>query len=546
MQLLLSQNKGNILARLFWYVRRLLNIKEQFLDTDEDNTNYMYMMCQIDVATFIKIANGYYVMVDENDVNRTIFILKGVVFINFIDKSTTKNLERLIHQRVIGQRIAVDSVTRALKRANFGLRDLNRPIASFIFAGTSGTGKTELSKAIAEAYFGSEQEFCRLDMSEYQTHESITSLIGPPPGYIGYEEGGILTSWVRKKPCSIVLFDEIEKAHKDLFNILLQLLDDGQITDSKGDIVSFSDTFIILTTNAGTKFFIKTKETILSKINPNVKTKRLKKSRVFNKNFYKKTSNQIDLQLGLFYSRKKPEKLLTPQIKLDSSLKQNFTVNEKDYLMLLLCSKFTNEIKLGKSTFFFGMNYFYANDFWEDFITPSLKCWTPKEKTSFVHPRVTVYDALKKDVLIELEKLFRPEIVNRFDDIIIFKQLSKKETKKISSILLSNLSKQLKEQNVTIYITRRLKNLVIELSYDSEYGARPLRRALSEYIENPLSESLLRGNFSKEQKVIVDLVLEKQTFGEKSKTKSLIKLLNFKLNKGMEVMHEKNAHNFSS
>lgn len=374
---------------------------------------------QIDLSTYLKITgNSYYFgnsIVTKEDIRSSVAILKGASVINTIHASNKDvNLESLIHRRVIGQGMAIESVVRALRRADFGLRDPNRPIASFIFAGTSGTGKTELAKAIAEAYFGSEQALFRLDMSEYQSSESITRLIGAAPGYIGYEEGGTLTNWVKKKPCSIILFDEIEKADKKLFNILLQLLDDGHITDSKGSVVFFSDTLIILTTNAGTKVFAKTRESLI-----------------------KKTENK-----------------------------------------------------------------------------------------GFIISGSSVYDALKKKVLETLkEKVFRPEIINRFDDVIIFKQLSKRDTCKIVSILLINLSEQMEESGVIIYPTRRLKNLIIELSYDPEYGTRPIRRALAQYIESPLSESLLRNNFNKDQKVVVDLVVEKQDFTKNpAEIKSIIKL----------------------
>ena len=296
-----------------------------------------------------------------------------------------RKLEDLLHTRVIGQNEAVHAVSQAIKRGRVGLKDPKRPIGSFMFLGPTGVGKTELSKALAEVVFGSEQNLIRVDMSEYMEKYSVSKMIGSPPGYVGYDEGGQLSEKVRRNPYSVILFDEIEKAHPDVLNILLQVLDDGHITDSQGRKVSFKNTIIIMTSNVGA-------EQIMS-----------------------------------------PKKL-----GFDSPADQG----DGDY------------------------NY------------------------------------MKNKVLEELKRLFKPEFLNRIDEIIVFRPISKEDMSKILDILLKNLYKRAKgEMNLGINLDKKAKNFLIEKGYDPKFGARPLKRTIQTEVENLLSEAILDGDVQAGERV---------------------------------------------
>ena len=285
-------------------------------------------------------------------------------------------LEKELHKRVIGQEEAVAAVSQAVKRGRVGLKDPNRPIGSFLFLGPTGVGKTELSKALAEAVFGSEQAMIRVDMSEYMEKHSVSKLIGSPPGYVGYEEGGQLSEKVRRNPYSVLLFDEIEKAHPDVFNILLQVLDDGHITDAHGRRVDFKQTIIIMTSNAGAQAIVEPK------------------------------------RLGF--------------------------ISEED----------------GKKD----------------------------------------YERMKAGVMEEVRKIFKPEFLNRIDEIMVFHTLKKEDIQKIVSILLKKLEKRCQEQmNITLRVAASVKDYLAESGFDSKYGARPLRRAIQTKIEDPLANEVLEG-----------------------------------------------------
>ena len=285
-------------------------------------------------------------------------------------------LEKELHKRVIGQEEAVAAVSQAVKRGRVGLKDPNRPIGSFLFLGPTGVGKTELSKALAEAVFGSEQAMIRVDMSEYMEKHSVSKLIGSPPGYVGYEEGGQLSEKVRRNPYSVLLFDEIEKAHPDVFNILLQVLDDGHITDAHGRRVDFKQTIIIMTSNAGAQAIVEPK------------------------------------RLGF--------------------------ISDED----------------GKKD----------------------------------------YERMKAGVMEEVRKIFKPEFLNRIDEIMVFHTLKKEDIQKIVSILLKKLEKRCQEQmNITIRVAASVKDYLAESGFDSKYGARPLRRAIQTKIEDPLANEVLEG-----------------------------------------------------
>ena len=308
-----------------------------------------------------------------------------------LTEGETKRLARLekeLHKRVIGQEEAVKAVAQAVKRGRVGLKDPNRPIGSFLFLGPSGVGKTELSKALAEAVFGSEQAMIRVDMSEYMEKHSVSKLIGSPPGYVGYDEGGQLSEKVRRNPYSVLLFDEIEKAHPDVFNILLQVLDDGHITDAHGRKVDFKQTIIIMTSNAGAQAIIEPK-------------------------------------------------------------------------------------KLG---------FLSNNDEKQD------------------------YERMKSGVMEEVRRLFKPEFLNRIDEIMVFHPLNKTHIKKIVNIMLKTLEKRCKEQlDIQLKITESVRDFLAEAGFDSKYGARPLRRAIQTKLEDPMANVLLEGTIKRGDTVRIQL-----------------------------------------
>lgn len=305
------------------------------------------------------------------------------------------HLEKELHKRVIGQEEAVKSVAQAVKRGRVGLKDPNRPIGSFLFLGPTGVGKTELSKALAEAVFGTEHAMIRVDMSEYMEKHSVSKLIGSPPGYVGYEEGGQLSEKVRRNPYSVLLFDEIEKAHPDVFNILLQVLDDGHITDAHGRKVDFKQTIIIMTSNAGAQAIIEPK------------------------------------RLG-------------------------FISNED-------------------------------------------------EKQD--------YERMKAGVMEEVRRMFKPEFLNRIDEIMVFHALNKQHIKKIVNILLKNLEKRCAEQmNIQLKVTNSAKDFLSEAGFDSKYGARPLRRAIQTQIEDQMANEILEGKIRQGDTVTVQMAKKQIRF----------------------------------
>ncbi|MGN0359657.1 MAG: ATP-dependent Clp protease ATP-binding subunit [Hominisplanchenecus sp.] len=295
-------------------------------------------------------------------------------------------MEKILHKRVVGQEEAVKAVAKAVKRGRVGLKDPNRPIGSFLFLGPTGVGKTELSKALAETVFGSEQAMIRVDMSEYMEKHSVSKLVGSPPGYVGYDEGGQLSEKVRRNPYSVILFDEIEKAHPDVFNILLQVLDDGHITDSQGRKVDFKNTILIMTSNAGA------------------------------------------------------QSIVTPK-------------------------------KLGFAT---------VDDAKRD------------------------YERMKSGVMEEVKRLFRPEFLNRIDEIIVFHSLEKEHIRSIVNILLNGFAKRCKEQMaITLKVQNTAKDLIAEAGFDQKYGARPLKRAIQNQIEDALAEEILEGKIKRGDTVSV-------------------------------------------
>jgi ATP-dependent Clp protease ATP-binding subunit ClpC len=300
------------------------------------------------------------------------------------------NMEETLHARLIGQDEAVSAVSRAIRRARVGLKNPNRPIASFIFAGPTGVGKTELTKALSAYFFGSEESMVRLDMSEYMERHTVSKLIGSPPGYVGYNEGGQLTEAVRRRPYSVVLFDEIEKAHQDIFNLLLQIFEDGRLTDAQGRTIDFKSTLLILTSNIGSKV-----------------------------------------------------------IEKGSGKSLGFTIAEDDV------------------TF--------------------------------------EYDRVHKLVHEELKQYFRPEFLNRLDEIIVFRQLTKDEVGEIAEIMLKDIFKRVADNGIQLEVTDRFKKHLINEGYNPTYGARPLRRAVMRLLEDNLAEELLSERIKKDDIVVVDV-----------------------------------------
>ena len=331
-------------------------------------------------------VNREKLMLSPDDIAKIVSNWTGVPVVKLTQTEAQKllDLESVLHQRVIGQDNAVRAVSDAIRRARAGLKDPNRPVGSFIFVGPTGVGKTELSKALAETVFGNEDNIIRIDMSEYMEKHAVSKMVGAPPGYVGFDEAGQLTEKVRRRPYSVVLFDEIEKAHPDVFNIMLQLLDDGRLTDSKGRVVSFKNCIIIMTSNVGA------------------------------------TEVQKTATLG------------------------------------------------------------------------------------FVSSKEAEYDNMVDKYMDALKSKFRPEFLNRIDDIIVFHKLGREDTAKIAEIMLASLRKRLAVMEVTLQITPEAMDLIIEKGYDDNYGARPLKRVIQRHIEDKLSEEILRGSLGAQSTITVD------------------------------------------
>lgn len=341
--------------------------------------------------------NNAQIAVTEEDIADVATLWTGIPVKRLVAKEADRllHIEDIIHKRVVGQNEGVNAVAKAIRRARAGLKDPKRPIGSFLFLGPTGVGKTELARSLAEAIFGDESAMIRFDMSEYMEKHTVSRMLGAPPGYIGYDEGGLLTDAVRRKPYAVILLDEIEKAHPNIFNILLQVLDDGRLTDSQGRTVDFKNTVIIMTSNAGA----------------------------------------FKLQ---------PQKTNT----------MGFAVNED------------KQIKQNA----------------------------------------------KKIVMDEVKRQFKPEFLNRIDEIIIFEPLTDKELTQIVTLLLNDVQKRLAEMDIELIIKDEVKSYLLKHGTDTIYGARPLKRAVQRYLQDPLAEQLLQKNIKSMQKIIVDCVEDKLTF----------------------------------
>jgi ATP-dependent Clp protease ATP-binding subunit ClpC len=336
-------------------------------------------------------GDGVEPVVTEEDIAHIVASWTGVPVNKLTESESEKllHMEDTLHQRLIGQEDAVKAVSRAIRRARVGLKNPNRPIASFVFSGPTGVGKTELAKSLASYFFGSEEAMIRLDMSEYMERHTVSKLIGSPPGYVGYNEGGQLTEAVRRRPYTVVLFDEIEKAHPDVFNMLLQILEDGRLTDAKGRTVDFKNTLLILTSNIGSKV-----------------------------------------------------------------------------------------IEKGGS----GIGFDFAEDATE-----------------------SQYNRIRSLVNEELKNYFRPEFLNRLDEIIVFRQLNKVEVTQIAEIMLKEVFGRLTEKGIVLEVTDRFKDRLITEGYSPSYGARPLRRAIMRLLEDSLAEEILSGRIKDGDTALVDV-----------------------------------------
>nr|YP_009298054.1 Clp protease ATP binding subunit [Plocamium cartilagineum]AOM67992.1 Clp protease ATP binding subunit [Plocamium cartilagineum] len=331
-------------------------------------------------------------IVTEEDIAEIVAFWTGIPVTKLTKSESEKlmHMEETLHGRIIGQDEAVVAVSRAIRRARVGLKNPNRPIASFIFSGPTGVGKTELTKALASYFFGAQEAMVRLDMSEYMERHTVSKLIGSPPGYVGYSEGGYLTEAVRKRPYTVILFDEIEKAHPDIFNLLLQILEDGRLTDAKGRTIDFKNTLLIMTSNIGSKVI-------------------------------EKGGGSLGFELG-----------------------ESQTESQ--------------------------------------------------------------YNRIKSLVNEELKQYFRPEFLNRLDEIIVFKQLTKDEVREIADIMLKEVFERIKQQEIELDVTDRFKNRLVDEGYNPSYGARPLRRAVMRLLEDSLAEEVLSGKIKAGDSAVVDVI----------------------------------------
>ncbi len=349
--------------------------------------------------------------VTAEDIADVVSSWTGIPVTRLVEEETQRllRMEESLHERIVGQEEAVSAVAKAVRRARTGLKDPRRPVGSFIFLGPTGVGKTELARALAEFLFGDENALIRIDMSEYSERHTISRLVGSPPGYVGYEEGGQLTEAVRRRPYSVVLFDEIEKAHPEIFNVLLQILDDGRLTDAQGRTVDFKNTVIIMTSNVGAPLLEK------------------------------------EVAIGFRPIRDEQEAM------------------------------------------------------------------------------ETAYARMKERITEELRRTFRPEFLNRIDEIIIFRPLTSQQIKAIVDILIARVRRELRGQNMDLELTEAAKELLAREGFDPTFGARPLRRTIQRLIEDQLSDELLRGNFSPGDTVVVDARDDRIIFERKRQPEPALK-----------------------
>lgn len=394
----------------------------------------------------------------KSDIEKVVSNWTGIPITRLTEDESEKllNLEDLIHKRLIDQEEAVAAVSEAVRRGRIGLAAANRPIASFIFLGPTGVGKTELAKTLAEILFGRDDATIRLDMSEYMEKHEVAKLIGAPPGYVGYEEGGQLTEAVRAKPYSIVLLDEVEKAHPDVFNLLLQILEDGRLTDNKGNTISFKNTIIIATSNLGSNVIQKF---LLEKAKNSVKDK---KANADTKDGAEKSDN------------------------LNGEAQKN-----------------------GVEGSIVG-----SNDVQEGAQKPEDEDKQVKLQLGGkqVHHEDSEFSELTKLLQEELHKFFRPELLNRFDDLVVFKPLAKRDMSKIAKLGIAKTQKLLQEQGIDIQTTDLAIDQLANEGYDPVYGARPLRRLIQNSIENAIAIALISKQFAAGDTILIDYDTQKQQY----------------------------------
>jgi ATP-dependent Clp protease ATP-binding subunit ClpA len=372
------------------------------------------------------------------------------------------NLESTLHKRVIGQEEAISAIAKAIRRSRLGIQNPNRPIASFLFCGPTGVGKTEVTKALAVTMFGSENDMIRFDMSEFMEKFTVSRLIGSPPGYVGYDEGGQLTDAVRRKPYSVVLFDEVEKAHPDILNILLQILEDGRLTDSQKRLVPFENTVIIMTSNAAAE-----------EIQQIIKEERGKKNDESVENSLKEEKENQKI-------REYQDDYVGAIEFLESPITENFLFDIKDQLKEEFSKSFRN-LK----------NYdFFKKEIEKEGISKGGE----KEKDSGKN--------LKGAVLDRLSTMFLPEFLNRLDDIIIFQPLRPEELRKICDIMINDVSQRIKVKDISLVVDDKVKVKLTREGYNPAFGARPLRRLVTKYIEDLISEYILKNSIIKKNQTL--------------------------------------------
>ena len=402
---LIDESASRVRLREINSQKSILNSEKYILSKEINNELNRDIGKNLDLDISTKSSQGivnieipkksYIGIVDKEIIAEVVELWTGVPVNKIVEEEAERllNLEEILHGRVVGQDQAVKSISRAIRRSRAGLKDPKRPIGSFLFLGPTGVGKTELCKALAEVQFGDENQIIRIDMSEYMEKHAVSKLIGSPPGYVGYNEGGQLTEKVRRNPYSVVLFDEIEKAHEDVFNILLQILDDGRLTDSKGRMVDFKNTILIMTSNVGA-----------TKIN--------------------KKNHQV---LG------------------------------------------------------FGTN---------------------KDKEEETKDQ---YDKMKESIMGELKQKFKPEFLNRIDDIIVFHPLEEYHIYEIVKLMTREVIERLKSLNIDLKMSEEAVKLIAQEGMDLEYGARPLKRAIQKELEDTLSEAILKGDIKKGSSVVAEI-----------------------------------------
>ena len=456
LQVLIQQLKDTIKTKEKYVKENKFKKALEYLDMEMETRSHVRIVKN---STMVKKVQGFIRedvdLVLPEDVASVVSSWTGIP-VNKITGSESErllNMEELIHDRIIGQNQAVIAVASAIRRARVGLRNPDRPIASFIFAGPTGVGKTELTKALTDFLFDSKESFIRLDMSEYMEKHTVAKLIGSPPGYVGYNEGGILTESVRSKPYSVVLFDEVEKAHPDVFNLLLQILDDGRLSDSKGKVIDFTNTVIVMTTNLGAK-----------------------------------------------------------------------TIEDQSGIKNLISNKDEAELKL------------VVND-------NKYNSWKPSKENEQATRLIKKTGELVKD---ELKNFFRPEFLNRIDEIVVFNHLSKHDVWEISILMLNQLIERIKGKNIKLVISEEVRSLLVDEGYDPLYGARPLRRTIMHYLEDKLAEKCLSREFKPGTTIVInrkDLKMVKKDFENDNNLNKLVELMD---NASVRLLSDKYGENIKS